>query len=167
LNIFGKIINKPIRGVIANTIFTEHGEISDSILIADNFFLKITNIESSLAKTIGTTSVDYAIFFPPSQINSAVFEQTDNQEILNVINSLNNTNSTVDDDIPSMDPLSKLIYNYMENGVFHFPLHYTDIRHQYKLYNYRDINIIILMSLFIIIIVKANFTIIIIVKTKS
>jgi len=91
--IIGIRINKPsrTRDLIAVFIFTEHGEISGCNMIAHNVIYLFTNIKSSLAKTIGTTSVDNADFLPAGQNNLAVFEQTDNQEILNVINSFNNT----------------------------------------------------------------------------
>ena len=93
--------------------------------IVNKYFSRIGPI---LAKTIGVTPNVYTDYLPPSFCNSAVFVHTDSNEILQIIDSLNNTNSTGEDDVPSIilkqwaqyvaNLLSKLINNAFESGIF-------------------------------------------------
>ena len=97
-------------------------------MIAESFNKYFSSIGPILAKTIGATPNVYSDYLPPSLCNSAVFVHTDSNEILQIIDSINNTNSTGEDEVPSIilkqcaqyiaNPLSKLINNAFESGIF-------------------------------------------------
>jgi len=97
--IISKIMNVSPRASLPPSFATCAGDVSDPIIIANEFNNYFSNVGISLSNQIGKTHVSIFDSLPPSCAHSAFFEGTDHKEVLRIIKTLKSTMSVGVDDI--------------------------------------------------------------------